>query len=398
MSHECTIVCAFAPILQGRGTPVKKKRKRFPKPLTLGPSAGKTDGQPLPGDPQQMKNSKQIRLKDVAVAAGVDTSTASRVLNNEAGHRVAAETRDRVMEAAESLGYRPNAIARALRTSRTRTLGIAVPQLDNPVFGQILIGATNAARERGYELLISLVENPDGDREIYDRLANANRVDGLLVATIQEESRQKRMLQRLAIPYVMLNRRLRGVPNFVAHDNFEAARAATEYLLSLGHRRIGHLAGRIGGYNGSQRLAGYQAALQAAGIKPDPALVSEAGYTLEGGARATEAMLRKRRQPTAILAATVMSASGALKALHAAGVRVPQDMSVMSIHDIPIAEMLQPPLTALRLPLQEMGAVATNGLVDLLESKTDRVARLLGPEGLVVRSSTAPPTARSGRR
>jgi LacI family transcriptional regulator len=344
-----------------------------------------------------MKDRKVIRLKDVADAAGVDTSTASRVLNGEAGHRVAPKTRDRILAAAGELGYRPNAMARALRTARTFTLGIAVPQLDNPVFPQIIIGATRAAHARGYELLISLVQESEDSASVYERLANANRVDGLLVSTIEEEAALRRTLKRASVPFVVVNRKLRGVPNFVAHDNFEAAKASTEYLLSLGHRRIGHLAGHTSGYNGSRRLAGYQSALRAAGIEPDPTLVSEAGYTLEGGVRATEAMLAAKRRPTAILAATVRSGSGALKALHAEGVRVPEDMSVMSIHDLPIAEMLQPPLTALRLPLQEMGVVATNGLIDLLEGKTKSVSHVLAPEELVVRASTAPPRARASR-
>lgn len=342
-----------------------------------------------------MKNKKAVRLKDVAEAAGVDASTASRVLNNEAGHRAAADTRDRILAVADELGYRPNAIARALRTSRSKTLGIAVPQLDNPVFAQIILGATSAAHARGYELLISLVENAAGGSGVYERLAEANRVDGLLVSTLEEDASLRRTLQRAAVRYVLVNRKIRGVANFVALDNFAAAREATGYLLSLGHRRIGHLAGRITGYNGSQRLAGYQAALREAGIEPDPALVSEAGYTLEGGVRATEAMLALRRRPTAILAATVLSGSGALKALHAAGVAVPADMSVMCIHDMPIADMLQPALTALRMPAQQMGAVATDGLVDLLEGKADSIARVLQPEGLVVRASTAPPRTRS---
>jgi LacI family transcriptional regulator len=344
-----------------------------------------------------MKDIKSIRLKDVATAAGVDASTASRVLNNEAGHRVAAETRDRVLAAAEELGYRPNVIARALRTARSHTLGIAVPQLDNPVFAQIIIGATTAAQARGYELLISLVEQVAGGGGVYERLAHASRVDGLLVATLDEESSLKRTLAATGVPYVLVNRKLRGVPNYVVHDNFEAARASTEFLLSLGHRRIGHLAGRISGYNGSQRLAGYQAALKAAGIDPDPTLVSEAGYTMEGGFRATQVMLAAKKRPTAILAATVMSGSGALKALHAAGVRVPDDMSVMTIHDLPISEMLQPPLTALRFPLQEMGIVAANGLIDLLEGKVETVACVLPHEGLIVRSSTASPRGRAAR-
>lgn len=342
-----------------------------------------------------MKSRKAVRLKDVATAAGVDISTASRVLNNEAGQRVAADTRDRILAAADELGYRPNAIARALRTARSNTLGIAVPQLDNPVFAQIIIGATAAAHARGYDLLISLVEDAAGGAGVYERLSDANRVDGLLVATLEEEAGLRRTLQRTAVPYVVVNRRLRGVPNFVALDNFEAAKTATEFLISLGHRRIGHLAGRIAGYNGSQRLAGYEAALREAGIEPDPALVSEAGYTLEGGTRGTDAMLAVRRRPTAILAATVMSGAGALKALHAAGVRVPDDMSVMSIHDMAMAEMLQPPLTALRLPAREMGAVAAEGLIDLLEEKSEAVARILKPEGLVLRASTSAPKGKA---
>jgi LacI family transcriptional regulator len=341
-----------------------------------------------------MQTRKVIRLKDVADAAGVDTSTASRVLNSEAGHRVASDTRDRVLAAAGDLGYRPNAMARALRTARTNTLGIAVPQLDNPVFPQIIIGATSAAHARGYDLLITLVEPSSADSSVYERLAHAKRVDGLLVSTIEDDTTLRRILKRASLPFVLVNRRVRGLPNYVVHDNFVAARISTEYLLSLGHRRIGHLAGRIKGYNGSQRLAGYEAALRAAGIEPEAALISEAGYTLEGGVRATEAMLAARRRPTAILAATVISGSGALKALHAANVRVPQDMSVMSIHDLPIAEMLQPPLTALRLPLQEMGRVATDGLIDLLEGNAKSVSRMLQPEQLVVRASTAPPRAR----
>jgi LacI family transcriptional regulator len=344
-----------------------------------------------------MKDKTVIRLRDVAEAAGVDTSTASRVLNSEAGHRVAAETRDRVLAAAEALGYRPNAMARALRTARTYTLGIAVPQLDNPVFPQIIIGATSAAHARGYELLISLVDAGADSHSVYDRLAHANRVDGLLVSTLEDDATLRSILKRASVPYVLVNRKLHGVHNFVVHDNFEAAKASTEYLLSLGHRRIAHLAGRITGYNGSQRLAGYEAALRDAGITPDPSLVVEALYTLEGGVHATEALLAARRRPTAILAATVISASGALKALHAAGVDVPGEVSVMSIHDLPIAEMLQPPLTAMRLPLQEMGRVAIDGLIDVLEGKAKSVSRLLKHEALVVRSSTAPPRPRGAR-
>ncbi len=339
-----------------------------------------------------MANKKKIvKLKDVADAAGVDASTVSRVLNNEAAQRVGPETRDRIFAKARELGYQPNPLARGLRTSRTYTLGIAVPQLDNPVYSQILIGATDAAHARGYDLLVTLVTDLKAGQGVYERLAQTHRVDGLLVSTLEGDDVLLDALKRASVPCVVVNRQVKGVENSVAHDGFEAARQATDYLLSIGHRRIAHLAGRLNGYNGTQRLAGYEAALKTAGVAHDPALVAEAGYTLEGGARAMRTLLDLRPRPTAVMAATVLSAAGALRVLHEAKLDVPQDISVMSIHDVQIADMLHPPLTTLRLPLYEMGRVATDGLIDLVEGRTSRVAHVLAPERLIVRESTAPP-------
>lgn len=344
-----------------------------------------------------MGSKKVVKLKDVALAAGVDASTVSRVLNNQAAQRVAPETRERILATARELGYQPNPLARGLRTARTRTLGIAVPQLDNPVLSQILIGATEAAHARDYELLVTLVTDVTAGPGVYERLARTHRVDGLLVSTLEDDDALVEALTRASVPCVVVNREVRGVQNSVAHDGFEAARQSTEYLLSLGHRRIGHLAGRLRGYNGAQRLAGYRAALSAAKVGHDAALVAEAGYTLEGGERAMRELLERTAAtapPTAILAATVLSAAGALRALHAAGLRVPEDISVMSIHDVQIAEMLYPPLTTLRLPLYEMGRVAADGLIDILEGKVSKVSRVLRPEKLVVRDSTGAPKLR----
>jgi LacI family transcriptional regulator len=341
-----------------------------------------------------MGGTRVVKIKDVATAAGVDASTVSRVLNNHATQRVGAETRTRILAAARELGYQPNPLARGLRTARTYTLGIAVPQLDNPVFAQIIIGATNAAHARGYELLVTLVTDLDAGPRVYERLAQTHRVDGLLVSTLEKDEVLMKALERASVPYVVVNRQVRGVDNNVAHDGFEAARQSTEYLISLGHRRIAHLAGRLTGYNGTRRLAGYRAALEAAGLKSDRSLVAEAGYTFEGGERAMRAILKLNPRPTAVIAATVLSAAGALRVLHAEKVRVPEDMSVMSIHDVQIADMLHPPLTTLRMPLQEMGKVATDGLIDLLEGKTKTVSRIFAPDKIIVRESTAPPRRR----
>jgi LacI family transcriptional regulator len=332
---------------------------------------------------------RTVKLEDVAAAAGVDKSTASRVLNNSTPNRVGAQTRERILAIAAELGYTPNPLARGLRTSRTYTLGIAVPQLENPVFAQIIAGAAATARDGGYSLVISLVEQLQGEPDVYEKLAKSNHVDGLLVATLEEDGVLRKALERASVPFVVVNRKLRGVDTCVAFDSFEAARASTEYLISLGHRRIAHLAGRLNGYNGTGRLAGYRAALEAAGIEPDPKLVFAAGYTLEGGEQAARTMLASRTRPTAILAATVLSAAGALKALHSAGVDVPGEMSVMSIHDAALAEMLHPPLTAMRLPTRQMGVSATKGLIDLIEGRATTVQHVLPPEELRVRASTS---------
>lgn len=333
----------------------------------------------------------QVTLSDVARAADVDTSTASRVLNGDPGHRVGASTRERVLAAAKALGYQPNPLARGLRTARSSTLGIAVPQLENPVFPEIILGAETAARERGYALLISHSDDAGGDARHYEHLARVSRVDGLLVATLEDDERLARSLARTGVPFVVLNRKLADGGNHVVFDNVEAARMATEHLIGLGHRRIAHLAGSTSGYNGVSRLAGYRAALEEADIAFDPSLVTEAGYTFSGGERALYALLARGEAPTAAVAATVLAAAGALKGLHARGMRVPQEMSIVGIHDVAMAEMLHPPLTTVRLPLRDMGARAAGALIDLIERKSETVATELAPQGLVVRASAAPP-------
>jgi LacI family transcriptional regulator len=337
-----------------------------------------------------LRHPKHATLADVAAAAGVDRSTASRVLNSDAAQRVGADTRKRVLDCAKQLGYQPNALARGLRSARSYTLAITVPQLENPVFPEIIFGAEKAAQARGYALLISHSEGTGSDVSAYEQLAKVSRVDGLLVATLEEETALARSLAKSTLPCVVLNRRLAGVANFVVFDSFAAARVATEHLLSLGHRRIGHLSGRDRGYNSRERLAGYRAALESAGITFDPALVAPAGYTFEGGQQATRELFARRVRPTGLVAATLLTAAGALRALHAQKIRVPEEVSVVSIHDAAIAEMLEPRLSTVGLPLQEMGARAADGLIDLIENKTQRVEHVLAHERLVVRESTGP--------
>lgn len=334
---------------------------------------------------------KAAALSDVALAAGVDRSTASRVLSGDTASRVGASTRARIVETAKALGYRPNALARGLRTARSNTLGIGVPQMENPVFPEIIRGAVKAARALGYWVVVTYYDDIGEEASSYEHLAEVNRVDGLLVATLEDDIPLMRSLARTSLPCVVLNRKLKTVENHVVFDSFAAAKLATEHLLSLGHRRIAHLGGRAQGFNSSPRLSGYRTALESWGVAFDPALVVNAGYTFEGGALAMGELLRRSTGATAIVAATTVAAAGALAVLHASGVRVPQDLSIVGIHDVALADMLYPPLTTVRLPLQEMGDRGVRGLVALINGQSERVVATLSPEALVVRKSTAPP-------
>lgn len=331
-------------------------------------------------------------IADVAAAARVDPSTVSRVLSSDPAQRVREDTKRRILNAAQELNYQPNVIARSLRSAKTYSLGIAVPQLDNPVFAMAIQGAERAARERGYSLLISHIEPGAPDSAVYQRMSELNRVDGLLVATLETDRELVGALKRTGVPFVLLNRRIASVANCIVLDSRAAAHQAVDHLVSLGHRRIAHLAGHLDGFNGAERFAGYKEALTRHKIAFDPTLVVAAGYSASGGAEAMRTLLsREGPRPTAIFAATVVSAAGALSVLHAADIEVPRDVSVIALHDSIIAEMLFPPLTTVRLPVEEMGYRGAIGLIDLLEGRREDVGCTLPPERLIVRASTAKP-------
>ncbi len=329
----------------------------------------------------------RVTLADVALAAGVDMSTASRVLRGETSQRVREETRERILKIAEDLQYLANPLARGLRTQRTNTLGIVVPQLDNPVFAAAIRGAELAAAQRGYSLLISHRE-PGATATTIAKISQTNRVDGLLVASLDDDVVLRTDLAASQVPFVLMNRILPGAPLSVVLDSRAASRKAVEHLIALGHRRIVHLAGREGGFNARERLQGYRDGLAAAGIAFDESLVGVAGYTAEGGAAAMLALLPQH--PTAVLAATLVSAAGAMAALHEAGVRIPEDISVAGLHDAPVASMLYPTLTSVAMPTEEMGRVAADLLIRALAGGAPAPVAPLPPGDLMVRNSTGP--------
>jgi len=264
-------------------------------------------------------------------------------------------------------------------------IGMIVPELTNVAYATVALGADERASRAGYALLVAT-------GSVRDRLdAIEGRIDGLLVGIATSET--IRILELGGrLPTVLVNRReLLGIPSVTVDDEAGAA-LATEHLLSLGHRHIGHVAGPQNSDTGRRRLAGYVSAMRAAGIDPGTEWVLEASYDEAGGELAATRLLRVSPRPTALFVANVRAAIGALAAARRLGLSVPADVSLVGFHDAPVAMYLEPELTTVKMPLREMGGAAIESLLALVDGQTVEDVRVATPPELVVRGSTAPPT------
>lgn len=330
---------------------------------------------------------RRVTLADVSARAGVDRSIVSRVMNDDKTLSIRGATRDRVLEAVRHLGYRPNAAARSLRTARTGTLGLFLPDFTNPVYAEIIAGAETAAASRGYVLVTGSSTLAGVNPRTYLNLLGEGRVDGLLLAGATLSPDVQKTLTELGLPYLLLNRRLKGSRRYVVLDDQRAARMAVDHLLGLGHTRIAYLAGPPGADTSRRRRAGYLAALKAGGIDPEPELTANGDYTAAGGVTGMTALLAQGRRPTAVVAANYTSALGAIRAVRDSGMSVPEDISIVTIHDSPMANYLVPPLTTVRMPLELLGSRSVELLISR-EAHEDVQEVLSGPMDLIVREST----------
>jgi len=336
------------------------------------------------------KKRRSTTITDVAKEAGVSLGAVSRVLSGDKTFVVRDETRKKILEAAQRLNFSPSPLARGLRTSRTFTIGAVIPDLDNPIHAQILKGAEGAAAARGYSMLIAHRFEGATDSSLYERLLLQTRVDGLIVATMHDEHTGVATLADLGRPFVLVNRKAADVQHFVVCDDQGGSQKAVEYLYSKGHRTIAHLAGELHRYNAICRLNGYKDGLAACGLDYDPKLVVEGGYSQDEGSRAMHKMLVSwKTLPTAIFVGSLLSAAGAIKTLRTAGLSVPRDISVIAFNDGSIAEVLSPPLTTVRVPLEQMGQIASDTLIDAIEGRDTPVQMTISQTTIIERESVA---------
>lgn len=331
-------------------------------------------------------------ITDVARMAGVTAAVVSRVLNADPTLHVRQQTRERVLAAARDLDYAPSHAARALRQSKSSALGLAVHDMSNPLYGEIIMGAQKAATDAGYVLLLADIDGLARQDEIFRRAVQGGAMDGLLLQRAGTPSDRK-IVQAASsrIPTVLLNDRLSRLAS-VALDDVGGARVATEHLISLGHKHIGHLA--IGGTSRSgDRVRGWRDALSSAGLNADERWNLFGGHTAELGHEGMRKLLSMPNLPTGIVAGNVLAAVGAMTAAREAGLNVPGDLSLITVHDIPYAAHLEPPLTTVAMPLRELGAASVALLLEQLGGAEARhvVVRDPAPH-LVVRGSTSPPS------
>ena len=330
-------------------------------------------------------------LRDVASAAGVHPATASRALNPGTRLLVSEETAQRVIEVADRLGYRPNPVARSLRTRRSHTIGVLIPDLNNPLFPPIIRGIEDRLAEHGYVALIGNTDaDPGRERLVFDQL-RARHVDGFVLATATLNSSILAEAAEAELPVVLMNRTAQDYPfSSVSVDNEQGVRAAVAYLVSLGHTRIGHIAGPQDVSTGTARLRGYREAMSTHGLAVGEAdVIYASGYTVEEGLRCGTELLESAADLTAVVAANDMLAVGCYGALDELALRCPEDVSVIGFNDMPFVDRLRPPLSTIRFPHTQVGTEAARLLIERIETGEGSPVKILflAPE-LIARGST----------
>ena len=334
-------------------------------------------------------------IHELARLSGVSVGTVSRALNGYADVR--AETRERIMRIAEELDYTPAAAARTLVTQRSHVVGVFLetgeghPDLTHPFFHEVLTGIKEFAGPSGYDLLLFASERPGngyGPHSYLKRCRHHN-VDGAVLMGMDAEDPEVRRLVRSDVATVGVDLELDGpLTTSVASDNEAGSAAAVRHLHELGHRRIAHITGQLDKRPGADRLRGYRHELQRLGVTPRDEYVTYGDFYVETGYTGMQALLALDEPPTAVVAASDMTALGAIRAVNEAGLDVPRDVSVVGFDDIQLAQHVHPPLTTLAQDKTGLGVEAARALLRQIDG-ADSAEPVILPVELIVRGSTA---------
>ena len=330
---------------------------------------------------------------DVAKLAGVSTATVSRVINSP--EAVRDQTRKKVMRAMKICNYKYNALARGFATKQSNTIGLIIPNINNPVFADSTQGVQDCADKKKVQVILG---NSYYQYDQEEKLVNTLRekqVDGLIITTTKLKGAVLKTLLDEDFPFVLLFSTIKGGPmSAVGVDNYRGGYRATEHLVTLGHRRIGMVAGSFSITDRSyHRWHGYRMCLRDHGISYDKELLVQTDYSLESGRDAVKKLLALKDQPSAVFCSNDYIALGAMKGARELGLNLPSDLSIVGFDDMQTASYLVPALTTIRQPAYEIGEIATELLFQRMETPTKPVQRML-ESSLIIRESTTAPAYR----
>ncbi len=335
-----------------------------------------------------------ITIIDVAHEAGVSLATTSRVINNAA--HVRPEKRERVLKAMARLGYTVNLQARSLRGGQSHLIGLVVRDVGTGYAGEIVRGIDLELAESHYDMMLYTTHRRKTQESAYVTMLSRGMADGLLLILPRDPQAYLQALRQKHFPYVLIDHQ--GIDNrgpAVGATNWQGALDATQYLIELGHCRIGFITGAMELGCSVDRLAGYQAALQQCGIAEDSALIRQGDFFQTSGYTAAHELLNLTPPPTAIFASNDVMAFGVMEAARDHHLRIPEDISIIGFDDVPQATQVHPPLTTVRQPLEQMGRAAAKLLVEIIAAPDGLPQRIELPTELVIRSTTQKPRDRT---
>jgi LacI family transcriptional regulator len=335
------------------------------------------------------KSNKSPTILDVAREAGVSYSTVSRTLNGF--EFVKSSTREKVLQAAEALGYVPNQQARSLRGGRSNLIGVLVPTLSNSYISEIVRGIEEELAKSDYNLILYTTHRHQGKESIFVATIMNGGADGLLLVVPMISIPYLDALRQSDFPYVLIDQLDQTKQSFVVNaTNWQGAYEATQYLIELGHRQIGFIAGLRKLSSTNKRLEGFQAALSDHGIELCTEYITQGDFLQSGGYTAAQKLLALEEPPTAIFASNDLSALGAMEAIRDKGLHIPKDISVIGFDDIPQASVTYPKLTTVHQPLVQMGREGATMLLDYLENPNQKTNQLTLQTHLIIRDSCRP--------